>query len=283
MDQEQEYFEALRAAGRFALSDDSLTIWYSGEQGALHFSRPRSSTPVQPMGTATSIVPTTVNLTATSVNANLAQRISFAPGSTRAIIRGQLAASTSDQYVLRTLAGQTMSVDLAFSEGRAILVIWGADGNVLLSDHAEVSSFQRVLPTTQDYFILVKGLPEGNTTYTMTVTIPATGAGSERIEFASEATSATVAGQLNSYESDQYVLHAMAGQTMKIKFDFTEGRANLVIWGANGNVLLSDHPQTSEFQGILPSTQDYYIQVKGWLDGKTTSKMTVTILPLPYP
>jgi hypothetical protein len=74
--------------------------------------------------------------------------------------------------MLRALAGQTLSVDPTFTEGRAILVVWGEDGNILLSDHAEVSNFAGVLPTTQDYYILVKGRPDGHTFYSMTVTIP---------------------------------------------------------------------------------------------------------------
>ena len=52
-----------------------------------------------------------------------------------------------------------MTIDLTFGEGEAILVVWGADGNVLLSDHAEASNFQSTLPTTQDYHIMVKGRP----------------------------------------------------------------------------------------------------------------------------
>ncbi|MCI0610666.1 MAG: hypothetical protein L0Z71_16595 [Anaerolineae bacterium] len=65
-----------------------------------------------------------------------------------------------------------MSLNLTFTEGQAILVVWGEDGDVLLSDHAETSTFQGVLRTTQDYYILVKGRPDGNTSYTMTITIP---------------------------------------------------------------------------------------------------------------
>jgi hypothetical protein len=65
-----------------------------------------------------------------------------------------------------------MSVDLSFSQGEAILAVWGEDGTVLLSDHAEVSSFQRLLPATQDYYILVKGRPDESTTYSMTVRLP---------------------------------------------------------------------------------------------------------------
>ncbi|HXQ35494.1 MAG TPA: hypothetical protein VN843_15860 [Anaerolineales bacterium] len=129
------------------------------------------STPAQPTLTSTSLGPTVVNFTATSPNEDVAERITFAPGSTTATVTGSLPASGLDRYVLQAFAGQTMSVDLSFSEGRAILVAWGADGTVLLSDHAEISSFQRALSTTQDYFIMVKGRPGGSTAYSMTVSL----------------------------------------------------------------------------------------------------------------
>jgi len=51
------------------------------------------------------------------------------------------------------------------------LAVWGADRQLLLSDHAEASSFRGTLSTTQDYFIMVKGRPDGNTSYIKTVTI----------------------------------------------------------------------------------------------------------------
>lgn len=50
--------------------------------------------------------------------------------------------------MLHAMAGQTMSVDTTFTEGRAILEVWGQDGSVLLTEHAEVCSFQGVLPAT---------------------------------------------------------------------------------------------------------------------------------------
>jgi hypothetical protein len=239
------------------------------------------STPVQPTLTPISLPPTVVNSPMTSPTGDVAERITFAPGSTTATVTGNLPASGWDRYVLRAFVGQAMSVDLAFSEGRAILVVWGADGTVLLTDHAEVSSFQRVLPTTQDYFIKVEGRPEGTTTYSMTVSIPLMSTAAERIEFASESTSATVTGHLNASETDQYVLQALAGQTMSINTAFTEGRAILVVWGADGTVLLSDHAEVSSFQRVLPATQDYYILVRGRPEGSTTYSMTVSLPPLP--
>ncbi len=115
-------------------------------------------------------------------------------------LTGILSASGSDQYVFHALAGQMVSIDLTFREGKAILAVWGADGNVLLTDHAEVSNFQRVLPKTQDYYIAVKGRPEGGTLYSMTLSIPATASAAKRIEFAPGSITSTVSGQLNPGE-----------------------------------------------------------------------------------
>lgn len=239
------------------------------------------STPAQPTLKPTSLAPTGVNPTATASIGEVAEQISFAPGSTTATVTGSLPASGSDRYVLRAFAGQTMNVDLSFIEGRAILVVWGADGTVLLTDHAEVSSFQRVLPTTQDYFIKVEGRSDGSTTYSMTISIPSIGTGAERIEFASGSTSATVTGQLNASDADQYVLYALAGKTMSVDTTCTDGRAILEVWGQDGTVLLTDHAEVSSFQGALPATQDYYILVRGRPEGNTTYSMIVSLPAVP--
>jgi len=239
------------------------------------------SAPVQPTPSPTVSAPTAVNSTAISPTANTPERIKFAAGSTSATVTEHLEPSGSKQYILHALAGQTMTINLAFTAGRAILVVWGDDGNVLLSDHAEASNFQRQLPTTEDYHIQVKGRPEGSTDYSLTVTIPSVNSGATRIEFAPGSDSSVVNGTLQPSMSDQYLINVQAGQTMTIDLTFTVGSAILVVWGADGDVLLSDHAEASSFQSALPTTQDYYIMVKGRPDGNTAYSMTVTIPPAP--
>jgi hypothetical protein len=99
------------------------------------------------------------------------ERISFQPGATSATVSGHLPAFGFKPYILAASAGQTMTVDLSFTKGEAILVIYGADGNVLISDHAEATHWEGVLPSTQDYHIDLKGNPDGETDYSMEVTI----------------------------------------------------------------------------------------------------------------
>jgi hypothetical protein len=65
-----------------------------------------------------------------------------------------------------------LNAKLTFSNGIAILIIFGADGNVLISDHAETQTFTGVLPSTQDYIIDVRNNPNSATNYTLTITIP---------------------------------------------------------------------------------------------------------------
>jgi len=101
-----------------------------------------------------------------------AKRITFARGGISATVQGTTGAVDADHWVLAAMAGQTMSVNLIVPTGkRATLVIYGADGTVLLSDRASVMQWSGLLPKTQDYFIEVK--PEtGAMSYTLQVTIP---------------------------------------------------------------------------------------------------------------
>ena len=110
-------------------------------------------------------------------------RIQFQPGAISAQMPGSLVAGEMHPYVLNAAAGQEMTVNLTASSagspapGSAILVIWGADGTVLISDHADATTWTGVLPVTQDYYIDVRSVAQTPVDYTLEVIIPpATGA-----------------------------------------------------------------------------------------------------------
>jgi len=209
------------------------------------------------------------------------RRISFPAGGTSATVSGTLAPFSTDSYVLTVLAGQTLNVDVPGLQGKVLLVIWGADGSVLLTDHAIASSFSGVVPSTQDYFIDVR-TSTTPVAYTMHVSVPPLSAPEplpERITFQAGAISATVRGTLAANASARYILKAQAGQTLNAEASTTLGQVILIIWGADGTVLLTDHAGSHSFGGPLPITQDYYIAVRAVGAGPARYSLLVTIPP----
>lgn len=214
------------------------------------------------------------------------QRISFPAGGTTATIQGATAIPGSDRFVIRALAGQTMSVNISATQGGpAILIIYAADGNVLISDHAGATSWSGTLPTTQDYFIDTRSVGNAVVLFTLTVTIPPLGAEAptptpKRISFPSGGTTATVQSALAVNDIDRWVLGALAGQTMTVNTATTQGQVILIIWGVqDGNVLISDHAGATSWTGQLPSTEDYYIDVRSVGNVAANYTLQVTIPP----
>jgi hypothetical protein len=100
------------------------------------------------------------------------QRISFAPGGTSASVQGTTATPGLDRFVIRALGGQKMMVSVSATLGPVILIIYGADGNVLISDHAGATTWSGLLPTTQDYFVDTRSVGDATVDFTLQVTIP---------------------------------------------------------------------------------------------------------------
>ncbi len=100
------------------------------------------------------------------------RRIQFLPGGTTATVQGVTATPGKDRFVLRALAGQTMTATVSSSEGEVILIIYGVDGNVMISDHASATSWSGELPTTQDYLVDVRSVGASVVAFTLQVVIP---------------------------------------------------------------------------------------------------------------
>ena len=284
-EQEQQYLAALRTAGRYTVTGDSLTIWYDGEQGALHFATATAAAPVTPSPApgATPVVP-----------AEPPEQVEFPAGPVPVERGGLLPSGLSvKQYVLAATAGQTLTVDVISDGAPLSLEITLPNGFKRIPEMMPVEGggyrigHQFVVDQTGDYLItLTKAEHTPSTHYTAIFTLSATTPpvaqptpAAQRISFATGETSATVSGALPASGSVLYVLRAQQGQTMTADLSFTLGQAILVVWGEDGTVLQTDHAEVSHFQGVLPSTQDYYIQLKGNPDGPTDYSLQVTIPP----
>jgi hypothetical protein len=105
-------------------------------------------------------------------------RIVFDPEEIQTSVQGEVPAGGFDHYVLTAMADQEMTVNLLDPGGdmmghdTAVLVIWGADGTVLISSHADARSWVGSLPLSQDYYIDVKSINAQQLAYTLEVIIP---------------------------------------------------------------------------------------------------------------
>jgi hypothetical protein len=206
-----------------------------------------------------------------------AKRIQFPTGGMWATVAGKTATAGQDRFVLKAGAGQTMSVDIWSSEGTLNLSIYGANGDVLLSDHSDSTTWAGKLPVAQDYFIAVRSVGTTVINFMLNVSIPPL---PERIQFPPGGTTVTLNGALAAYGMSTYVLKAQAGQTMTVVLKTTPaGIGFLVISGADGSVLISDHAGAASWSGLLPTTQDYIIDAR---TGETAATYTlqVTIPPI---
>lgn len=86
-------------------------------------------------------------------------RITFAEGSTNAAVSGQLPPHGNQHYILALEAGQTLTATATSAgapvdgEPAVILVIYGKDGTVLMTDHVGSATFTGTIPTSQDYYV----------------------------------------------------------------------------------------------------------------------------------
>ncbi len=100
-----------------------------------------------------------------------------------------------------------------------------------------------------------------------------------RIQFVAGGTSAVLNGNIDSGQTLYYVLQASATQTMNVKVWSPNADVYLGIFGADGQVLLSNTTQDTLWSGTLPATQDYFLSLTA-ADGATSYSLSVEIPPL---
>lgn len=95
-----------------------------------------------------------------------------------------------------------------------------------------------------------------------------------RLGFAAGATYTVIAGQVEAGQTLSYALQAGRDQPMLVNLDSTDMDASLSIRGQNGTVLLPSSSKFFSWQGLVPTTQDYFIDIIG---GKKSQSFSLSI------
>jgi len=100
------------------------------------------------------------------------------------------------------------------------------------------------------------------------------------IQFAAGEDSAQVFGDIPPNGIDHYVLRAMSGQEITVNVDiFDDNPITLAIAGADGTILNQYDTDTTTWTGVIPSTQDYYIDILSRDDQATIDYALVVVIP----
>ncbi len=230
-------------------------------------------------------------MAAAPAHAQSAQRLLFARGADTIIRTGVLRFGGVDRYVIKLGINDDFKVSVdAGLNNNVILIIWGRDGTVMISDHADASNWHGVTPSTQDYFIDVRAINGTAANYTLRVQANPIQPNPpnppdpriKRIVFAPGTISATVAGTVSPAHGNDYVIKINGGQRMLITMAAEEQRVSLSVVGADGTVLQSSMGGISNFSGNVPNRQDYFLKVRIEGPGFAVYRMTVTVEPLVY-
>ncbi len=95
-----------------------------------------------------------------------------------------------------------------------------------------------------------------------------------RINFLTGATTGVVTAPIAPGQTQYYVLNAMQGQPMIVMVDSFNHDVTLSIKTQGGTTILGAGAGQSNWQGMLPTTEDYYIGVVG---GATTENFTLSV------
>jgi hypothetical protein len=201
--------------------------------------------------------------------------IQFAPGATEAEAQGQLPANGIATYTVSASANQNMQLSLSSNSNSARIAVLSPQGFPMPPQRGnpEGTYWQGNLPSTGTYTIQVlAGGAAPTANYSLSVVIPV------RISFAPGAISASVRGTTSNGRIVTYLLNARGGQTMTVNLQAPPNSAGITIYGLDdGQPLIRSQSGATSFNGQLPATQDYVIQVVPFGNGTVNYVLDTTV------
>jgi hypothetical protein len=204
------------------------------------------------------------------LTAKVARLINFDTGTSSASLIGTTVNGYVFSYALGGGAGQTMTATLNVPTSTAYMDIFGLASGSLLSSAAKATTWTGILPQTQDYVIEV--IPDNGqeVNYSLTVSVGPTAG---NIVMTAGTTAGVVQGTVKPGQVLTYTLEAGQSQPMILITNSPNNDVTLGVFEPNGNELLNPANKWTRWQGLLPQTELYKIQVIG---GATTEDYTLT-------
>lgn len=234
-----------------ASPNDVSTVVAATMQGLTAQASPTAGSPTA----VPSPVPPTFPPPTAAVSLPAASRISFLSDATTAQVSGPIQPGQSIYYSLRALQGQPMIVMVDSLNHDVTLSIETQGGTYLLSPAAGDSTWEGLLPQTEDYYLGVYG-GASTENFSLSVEIPS------RIQFDPGKDSAIRTGKTTGGYIVDYVLFASQGQRMTVHLNGVGNNGALSIYGfSDGQPYIRSVVEQTEFSFKLPRTQDYIVQV----------------------
>jgi hypothetical protein len=212
-----------------------------------------TSTPLPVQATATAEIPSpTPQPTSTVTPAPL--NVVFSTGATAAVKEGTLQPGQVQSYTVSAGQNQPMILILESSNNGLYLGVSEADGTKLLDPANKWTRWQWLLPKTEVYTIQIFG-GTSSENYILTIKV------AQLIHFASGSSSITLNGTTVNGYVFSYALYCNANQTMTAILNVPPSTAMLDIFGLATGLLLSPAANANNWTGILPSSEDYVIEV----------------------
>ncbi|MEO8392531.1 MAG: hypothetical protein ABI700_06025 [Chloroflexota bacterium] len=211
-------------------------------------------------------------------------RINFPPGGTSAQVAGQVGGYFVNYYLVNAQAGQFMQTSVTSPGNNVFMTVAAPSGAILASAPAGAKSYSGTLTESGDFTLRISTIPGGAlTNYTVSVSItgsiqPPPNNGSQRIQFAQGANSATVNGQVSGDVFNGFVINAQAGQRMRITL-MSYSLTNFVyitLVSPGGSPLARAQNGAQSFDDMLPESGDYTIQVSA-PSGTTTTAYSLVV------
>jgi len=209
---------------------------------------------VSPSTTTVPSLPTKPPIAPTPIPPS-ASRINFLSGATTGVVSGPIQPGQVLYYVLNASQGQPMIVMVTSLNNDVTLSVKTQGGTSMLNQATHQSSWQTMLPQTEDYYIGVYG---GSTfeNFTLSVEIPS------RIKFDLGADTVKLSGETVAGYVVAYTVFALKDQKMTVNVNSQANSVVLTIYGyTDGQPYVRSASGKTSFILRLPSTQDYIIEL----------------------